>query len=447
MSRFIIAIIVILITFAACSRNGNSIIPDTPVDDPGSMLSAGTGTDSDPNIFAEDGIDVWGAYEIAWDVESGTAGLSERSAELALRHFKVSYFLNSPWCSDCIDIDVLENNFELGTGTFNVTLKNPTALNGYDVRGMLRISHTDSLRMLNPDGYSNLFEDPSYISPAPFKTYVENMPDHRFNSWDSNTATFELKTQPGTTLSTFTFLVTAGHPSPAGDVSYIGEFRQSGQLKSGGGTAHVSFNIQDLQDDIGGVLLHAGPVGGGDIWMMPVGGRFEASLINSVTAPGMYELKVDAYSPNFQNAVTSHYFRAMVFHELDSFRAELLSLVNQDRANNGLPPLTIDPLLNTAAQAHAQDMADKEFFSHTNLDNWSPWQRMDYYGIEYSSAGENIATGHDTPSQVETAWMDSPGHMANILGDSFGKIGLGIVPSNPSDRYYPGYYWVQTFSN
>ncbi|MCX6644957.1 MAG: CAP domain-containing protein, partial [bacterium] len=130
-----------------------------------------------------------------------------------------------------------------------------------------------------------------------------------------------------------------------------------------------------------------------------------------------------------------------------SYRSQMLSLLNQDRANNGLAPVAMDETMNTVAQYHAQDMSDQQYFDHINLDGWTPWKRMDYFGVTYFAAGENIAVGQDSPGEVETAWMNSTGHRANILNESFGKVGLGIVPTSPGDTYAPGYYWVQVFTN
>jgi len=447
--RFSTALIITLMLFAACSRSGGPVAPDVNPDEPDSA-GYGMAVESDSqgvNDVTLGGMDVWAAMQISWNPGTGELEVTNREGDLALRHFRVSYFLTPPWCDDCIDIVLTDNDPELGTGSFDVTLKNPTTLYGYDVRGMLQLSSGTDLRLLNADGYSTLFENPEYQYPAPFITFAGFLSDHAFSPGSSFTEEFDLKTAPGTVPVNFNFLVTAGHPSPAGDVSSIHGFRQTGQLLPSGGNALVSIDIKDLQDDIGGVCLRTGVLGMDDVWLMPSNGRWEAWVTNYGAAPGIHELKVDAYSPNFQNAVTSHYYRAVVFHDYGSYRTELLGLVNVDRAANGLGALSLNDELNTVAQSHAQDMADREYFSHVNLDGWTPWQRMDYYGVEFGSAGENIAVGHDTPTDVEVAWMDSTGHRANILGTSFNEIGIGIVPIESGDSYYPGYYWVQVFTD
>lgn len=126
--------------------------------------------------------------------------------------------------------------------------------------------------------------------------------------------------------------------------------------------------------------------------------------------------------------------------------AEVLSIVNQRRsegANCGgqgsfgaTGPLAMNGALRCAARVHSKDMADRSFFSHTNPDNESPFDRMERAGYVFSAAGENIAQGYPTPQAVMDGWMGSDGHCSNIMNPNFTEIGVG---------YYDGAYWTQTF--
>jgi len=450
MTRFVVSLIAILLIFAACSRSGDPIFlsPRNDIDPvPDAYEASGTTHEVDSSSDGVAAFEVWGVVDMVWDPLSGDISVAGRSGEVALKHYRVSSFLVAPYCSNCITVEKVSSDPSLGTGVFDVTLINPTKLCGYDVRGVLQVRDGVDLRLLNPDGYTSLFQIAGYKYPAPFVTYAGALPDHSFAAGTLHTQSFEVKTNEPEFPVNFKFLVTAGYPGAPGDACRISEFMQAGQLLNGGGSALISFNIEDLQNDITGVCLRAAQLGAGDVWLAQSSGRWEATLMNYSASPGMYELKVDAYSPNQQSAVTSHYYRAIIFHDFASFRTQLLSLVNSDRASDGQAPLAIDAGLNTVAQAHAQDMSDQQYFNHINLDGWTPWRRMDYYGVSYKSAGENIAVGYDTPSEVETAWMNSSGHRANILNSSFGKIGIGIVPTQAGDPYSPGYYWVQAFTN
>ena len=122
------------------------------------------------------------------------------------------------------------------------------------------------------------------------------------------------------------------------------------------------------------------------------------------------------------------------------YQAEVLRLVNEQRANYGLSALTYSTELEAVAYAHSKDMAQNNYFSHTNLAGQSPFDRMRAAGISYRSAAENIAAGQRTPQEVVNAWMNSAGHRANILNSSVTKMGVGIY----SGGSY-GVYWTQLF--
>ena len=131
--------------------------------------------------------------------------------------------------------------------------------------------------------------------------------------------------------------------------------------------------------------------------------------------------------------------RASVSGTKKSVENEILSLVNRERAANGLSALTLDTNLCAAAQAKAEDMSEKGYFSHTSPTYGSPFDMMRSFGISYKTAGENIAKGQKTPSAVMSAWMNSEGHRKNILSGGFSKLGVGYVNSGGTT------YWVQMF--
>ncbi|MFI9548916.1 sigma-70 family RNA polymerase sigma factor [Streptomyces sp. NPDC052016] len=119
--------------------------------------------------------------------------------------------------------------------------------------------------------------------------------------------------------------------------------------------------------------------------------------------------------------------------------AQVLALVNKERAAAGCGPLSQDPQLRDAAQGHSDDMAARDFFDHTNPDGDGPGERVTASGYRWSTYGENIAKGQQTPEAVMTSWMNSPGHRANILNCAFEEIGVGIHDGGG------GPYWTQNF--
>ena len=121
-----------------------------------------------------------------------------------------------------------------------------------------------------------------------------------------------------------------------------------------------------------------------------------------------------------------------------AFISEVVRLVNKERAAYGLSSVTAgNSALSKAAATRASEQAKS--FSHTRPDG-SKWTTvLSQYGVSYKSAGENVAYGQDTPSEVMSAWMNSDGHRANILNGSYTEIGVGVYYKNGT------YYWSQLF--
>ncbi|MFJ7972496.1 CAP domain-containing protein [Psychrobacillus sp. NPDC096389] len=123
--------------------------------------------------------------------------------------------------------------------------------------------------------------------------------------------------------------------------------------------------------------------------------------------------------------------------QVSSVIQQVVDLTNQERAKAGLKALQIDAKLTQSAQAKSQDMKDKNYFSHTSPTYGSPFDQMKSFGVTYRSAAENIAMGQRSAAEVVKAWMESPGHRANIMNPSYTHIGVGLSDS--------GYYWTQQF--
>ncbi|NLF80581.1 MAG: transporter, partial [Clostridia bacterium] len=127
----------------------------------------------------------------------------------------------------------------------------------------------------------------------------------------------------------------------------------------------------------------------------------------------------------------------------DAYAAEVIRLVNIERANAGLDKLTADQSLCEAAKIRASEIRSN--FSHTRPDGSSCFTALSEVSASYTSAGENIAIGQGSPEEVVKAWMNSPGHRANILDSSFGRIGVASLANNGGN--YGGYAWAQFFAN
>jgi len=125
-----------------------------------------------------------------------------------------------------------------------------------------------------------------------------------------------------------------------------------------------------------------------------------------------------------------------------ALEAEVVTIVNTERAKVGCPAVTADDRLTTAARGHSTDMAARDYFSHTSPEGVEFSTRITDAGYRWSRAGENIAKGQPTPAEVMTAWMNSAGHRANILTCAFKNIGVGVAADAQGTLL-----WTQDFAS
>ena len=122
-----------------------------------------------------------------------------------------------------------------------------------------------------------------------------------------------------------------------------------------------------------------------------------------------------------------------------TYTQQVVDLVNAERGKEGLSPLTIDPKVEKAATVRANEIQSN--FDHTRPNGSSFSTALAEQGVTYRGAGENIAWGQRTPQEVVTAWMNSPGHRANIMNKSYTHIGVGNTQNSSGTQY-----WVQLFT-
>jgi uncharacterized protein YkwD len=107
----------------------------------------------------------------------------------------------------------------------------------------------------------------------------------------------------------------------------------------------------------------------------------------------------------------------------------LLSETNNRRLADGENGLALNPQLNAAAQAKAEDMAVKNYWSHQSPDGRTPWSFITANGYQYQTAGENLAYGFNSAATAITGWFNSPEHRANLLDTSYQNVGFGVAQS------------------
>lgn len=135
-----------------------------------------------------------------------------------------------------------------------------------------------------------------------------------------------------------------------------------------------------------------------------------------------------------------------------TIKESMLKAINQARSEGrscgetyyeAVSPLGWNSKLTAAAQVHAEDMADYNFFSHTGSDGLGVVERVETEGYAWSAVGENIYAGSPTSAEAVSAWLDSPGHCANIMSTDFSELGAACVEATDSDY---SYYWTQVLA-
>jgi len=162
--------------------------------------------------------------------------------------------------------------------------------------------------------------------------------------------------------------------------------------------------------------------------------KINSNVVKGVSTKGLTNKNTDSSkSKSAKEVVTQN------SSDVSSYANQVLKLVNQERAKAGLSALTTNSTITAAANKRAKETVQS--FSHIRPDGTSFSSVLKEYSISYRAAGENIAYGQKTPQEVVTAWMNSPGHRANIMNTNFGKLGVGVYKSNGV------IYWSQLFTN
>ncbi|MGH8384078.1 MAG: CAP domain-containing protein [Pseudomonas sp.] len=109
---------------------------------------------------------------------------------------------------------------------------------------------------------------------------------------------------------------------------------------------------------------------------------------------------------------------------------------------NATTPLAWNAILGAAAETHARDMANNNFFDHQDRDGRTPGDRAELAGYNYQQIGENIAAGQDSVRNVVDGWLKSSGHCANLMNPQYTEIGAAYATDPKSDA---GIYWTVMF--
>ncbi|MDR0861728.1 MAG: CAP domain-containing protein [Oscillospiraceae bacterium] len=126
--------------------------------------------------------------------------------------------------------------------------------------------------------------------------------------------------------------------------------------------------------------------------------------------------------------------------DVKTFERQVAELVNKQRVSAGLAPLKENWEVARVARYKSQDMINKKYFAHESPTYGSAFRMMETFGIKFTAGGENIAYGQKSPAEVMKAWMNSPGHRANIMSRTYNQLGVGVAKAANGT-----FYWTQMF--
>jgi uncharacterized protein YkwD len=107
--------------------------------------------------------------------------------------------------------------------------------------------------------------------------------------------------------------------------------------------------------------------------------------------------------------------------------ANVIRLMNEYRAEEGLPPLAADTRLTQAAGDRMRHMEEEQYWSHESPAGMAPFVWLRSRAYDFQTAGENLAAGFETARVLVESWMESPGHRANIMSANFADCGIAII--------------------
>jgi len=282
----VILAVLALIFSTGCSGGKNIVSPE---------LEASYG--SAPSGVSDGGRVIWAVFDFLIDPD--TLDVQIIPPREASPHYNVTSFLLPPNCSDCVKIGIIGIDFATHTYNIKVKLRNPTALDGYDVRGTLRFFSFDNRELVNPDDYTKVFDDSTPADINPFKVFAKTEPLRKFAAGASWSEQFDIRFPPPTNFLV-NYVVDASWPANQREPYEITDQSADGELDQVGlNEVTVSCNVRDWQNDVEYVRLDLSPLGfPGEVDMAHgAGNHYYIAISNDYYAlPGDYKCLISAKS-------------------------------------------------------------------------------------------------------------------------------------------------------
>ncbi len=223
---------------------------------------------------------LWGLWNISFDLNEGTVDIVPFHTGFA--HFNVTDALLPPNCDDCLDIEV--NSFDLITRILDadVTLKNPTQLTGYDIRGIL-YTNDYGHELSNPDAWTGLWEMPGGETINPFRAFAKGETGRLFDPGMKHSEKYLVKIPTPPQWTQISFAVDASWPGNCKEPYGIESFSQDKLLNLIGSACELTVYVQDWQDDVDEVRISIPEITGEEfiLFTHQDGELWQCNLINN----------------------------------------------------------------------------------------------------------------------------------------------------------------------
>jgi hypothetical protein len=292
------------------------------------ILPAGVGCSNSPDnpasppVLPEDKINtvsgthhVWGIWNFDLDISGLIAtAIPARSLEA---HFNVTGWLLPPDCDDCATVSV--NSFDPGTRILDVdvTLRNPSQLDAYDVRGII---YTDDYghELRNDDGWTKLFDIPAGGLINPFKAFAKDVDNRKFEADTTHTENLRIYIPDPPHWNEITFAVTASWPGNCNEPYEITNFWQETITADVGSTGNIYIDVRDWQMDVNKVTLVAPAITGEDFTQFTYlsSETWSLQLTNNTGAGGgHYRVRIIANSSNSGDVALYDYVEITILED------------------------------------------------------------------------------------------------------------------------------------
>ncbi len=241
---------------------------------------------------------LWGIWQFAYD---------EASCELvpiplrdSQKHYNITDYISPPKCNDCLKIEILELIPAEHFIKLKISVRNPTPLTVYDVRGIM-VTNIDGMHLLNADDYTDLWDDGGDIIINPFRAFATDWPHREIMPNTGHARIYEIEYPTFNDLLDTLLVIDASWPGNCEEPYQITNFKQEILYESVGSTANISVDVLDWQGDVNKVTLIVPEItGGSSKKLLKMDEETWGALLTNVTgaAAGDYKAQLIVNSAN-----------------------------------------------------------------------------------------------------------------------------------------------------